>query len=186
MSLVEASRGRAFVLCTSHRSVQAAAEYFRRLCGFPVLVQGEEPKGVLLQKFRDAGNAVLIGTASFWQGVDVQGEALSLVVLDKIPFAVPTEPLTAARIALLRKRRKDPFHAFQLPSAAILMRQGAGRLIRSRRDRGVVACTDIRLRTRAYGKVLLGSMPPFPMTQDLEDVRRFFAPPGPAEGSHAD
>ena len=114
------------------------------------------------------------GTASFWQGVDVQGEALSLVLLDKIPFAVPTEPLTAARIALLRKRKSDPFQTYQLPSAAILMRQGAGRLIRSSRDRGVVACTDVRLRTRRYGKVLLDSLPGFPLTGEFEDVVRFF------------
>lgn len=172
--LVEASRGRAFVLCTSRKGVEAAAEHLRRRCGFPVFVQGDEPKGLLLRKFREAGNAVLVGTASFWQGVDVQGEALSLVLLDKIPFAVPTEPITAARIALLRKRRTDPFRGYQVPTAAILMRQGAGRLIRSSRDRGVVACTDVRLRTRGYGSLLLDSLPPFPVTGEMEDVVRFF------------
>jgi ATP-dependent DNA helicase DinG len=174
LALVEAARGRAFVLCTSRRGVDAAAEYFRTFCGYPLLVQGQEPKGLLLNRFKEAGNAVLVGTSSFWQGVDVQGEALSLVVLDKIPFAVPTEPLVAARIALLRKRKVDPFHTYQLPTAAILMRQGAGRLIRSTKDRGVVACTDVRLRTRRYGKVLRDSLPPFPLTDDLDAIRKFF------------
>ena len=145
---------------------------------YAVLMQGDEPKGVLLERFRLAGNAVLVATASFWQGVDVQGEALSLVVLDKIPFAVPSDPVTQARIEHLRKEGEDPFQAFQLPAAAILLQQGAGRLIRSTKDRGVVACFDVRLRRRGYGRTLLASLPPFRLTDSLEEVEAFFADEG--------
>jgi ATP-dependent DNA helicase DinG len=145
---------------------------------YAVLVQGDEPKGVLLERFRMAGDAVLVATASFWQGVDVQGEALSLVVLDKIPFAVPSDPVTQARIEHLRKEGEDPFQSFQLPAAAIMLQQGAGRLIRSAKDRGVVACFDVRLRRRGYGKTLLASLPPFRITDSLEEVEAFFAEEG--------
>ncbi len=173
--LVCLSRGRAFVLCTSVRSMNAVAQALEGRVPYPILVQGDEPKGLLLDRFRKAGDAVLVATVSFWQGVDVQGEALSLVILDKLPFAVPSDPLTQARIEHLRKAGEDPFNAYQLPSAAILLQQGAGRLIRSAKDRGVVACFDIRLRRRGYGKTLLKSLPPFTFTDALDDVETFFA-----------
>ena len=173
--LVCLSRGRAFVLCTSVRSMTAVAQALSGRVPYPLFMQGDEPKGLLLERFREAGNAVLVATASFWQGVDVQGEALSLVVLDKLPFAVPSDPLTQARIEHLRKAGKDPFSAYQLPSAAILLQQGAGRLIRSTQDRGVVACLDIRLRRKGYGRTLLASLPPFRLTDQIEDVEAFFA-----------
>lgn len=173
-ALVHASGGRAFVLCTSFRNMRALAEHLTAVVPYPVLVQGDEPKGLLLERFREAGDAVLVATASFWQGVDVQGEALSLVVLDKLPFAPPDDPLTAARIERLRRSGRDPFQEYQLPSAAILLQQGAGRLIRSREDRGVVACLDVRLRRKGYGRLLLGSLPPFAHAEDLDAVRAFF------------
>jgi ATP-dependent DNA helicase DinG len=176
--LVCLSRGRAFVLCTSLRSMRAVALALDGRVPYAVLVQGDEPKGVLLERFRMAGDAVLVATASFWQGVDVQGEALSLVVLDKIPFAVPSDPVTQARIEHLRKEGEDPFQSFQLPAAAIMLQQGAGRLIRSSKDRGVVACFDVRLRRRGYGRTLLASLPPFRITDSVEEVEAFFAEEG--------
>lgn len=172
--LVVLSRGRAFILCTSYRNMAAVAHALAERIPFPVLVQGEEPKGLLLERFRRTGDAVLVATTSFWQGVDVQGEALSLVVIDKLPFAVPSDPLTSARIEHMRREGRDPFWGYQLPEAAILLQQGAGRLIRSARDRGVVACLDVRLTRRAYGKVLIESLPPFRVTSDLRDVEAFF------------
>jgi ATP-dependent DNA helicase DinG len=173
--LVCLSRGRAFVLCTSVKNMQLVAQALDGRVPYPVLVQGDEPKGLLLDRFREAGNAVLVATSSFWQGVDVQGEALSLVVLDKLPFAVPSDPLTQARIEHLRASGEDPFNAYQLPSAAILLQQGAGRLIRSTKDRGVVACLDVRLRRRGYGPLLIASLPPFRLASELEEVEAFFA-----------
>jgi ATP-dependent DNA helicase DinG len=175
VELVTLSRGRAFILCTSYKNMLAAARALAERVPFPVLVQGEEPKGLLLERFRKCGDAVLVATTSFWQGVDVQGEALSLVVLDKLPFAVPTDPLTSARIEHMRREGQDPFWGYQIPEAAILLQQGAGRLIRSAKDRGVVACFDIRLTHRAYGRILIQSLPPFRVTSDLSDVERFFA-----------
>ncbi len=173
--LIGLSRGRAFVLCTSYRNMRAVAHSLEALLPFPVLVQGEEPKALLLERFRQAGNAVLVATASFWQGVDVQGEALSLVVIDKLPFAAPNDPLTQARIERLRKSGQDPFTGYQVPMAAIMLQQGVGRLIRSTRDRGVVACFDVRLRRRSYGRLLLASLPPFAVTESLESVETFFS-----------
>ncbi len=175
--LVEASSGRAFVLCTSYRNMEAVAEDMEKWGRYPVLVQGREPKGILLDRFRKAGNAVLVATSSFWQGVDVQGEALSLVILDKIPFAVPGDPLEAARIEKMKSRGENPFSGYQLPSAAIMLKQGLGRLIRSEKDRGVVACMDVRIRSRSYGRVLLKSLPPYGLTGSMDDVRQFYSLP---------
>ncbi len=175
LSLVQASRGRAFLLCTSYKNMRTLAQFLETTIPYPLLVQGEEPKGLLLEHFRESGEAVLVATTSFWQGVDVQGEALSLVVLDKLPFGSPQDPLTQARIERLKKAGRDPFTEYQLPSAAILLQQGAGRLIRSKQDRGVVACLDVRLRQKGYGRHLMASLPDFQTAGDIAAVRAFFA-----------
>jgi ATP-dependent DNA helicase DinG len=130
----------------------------------------------LLERFRRLGNAVLLGTASFWEGVDVRGEALSCVIIDKLPFASPGDPVLQARIDALRRGGGNPFHDFQLPQAVIALKQGAGRLIRDARDRGVLVVCDPRLLSRSYGHAFLNSLPPMARTRDIEDVRRFFAP----------
>jgi ATP-dependent DNA helicase DinG len=168
------TRGRAFLLFTSHAALE---EMRRRLTGrfeFPLLAQGDEPKNILLDRFRLTPNAVLLGTTSFWQGVDVPGEALSLVVIDKLPFEAPTDPLVEARLERMRSLGKNPFRDYQLPAAVIMLKQGLGRLIRSRTDRGVLAVLDPRLRTRPYGRTFLSSLPEFEMTERAEDVQAFF------------
>ena len=143
-----------------------------------MLVQGSAPRGELLERFRRLGNAVLLGTASFWEGVDVRGEALSCVIIDKLPFASPGDPVLQARIDALRRSGGNPFHDFQLPQAVIALKQGAGRLIRDAQDRGVLVVCDPRLLSRSYGHAFLNSLPPMARTRDIEDVRRFFAPEG--------
>jgi ATP-dependent DNA helicase DinG len=174
VDLLKASRGRAFMLFTSHRALRRAAEYLPEQIDFPLLVQGSAPKTELLQRFREQGDAVLLGTASFWEGVDVRGEALSLVIIDKLPFASPGDPVLQARIDALRKRGGNPFMEFQVPQAAIALKQGAGRLIRDVTDRGVLVICDPRLLKRGYGHVFLDSMPPMARTRDPADVLRFF------------
>jgi ATP-dependent DNA helicase DinG len=173
-SVLELSRGRAFVLFTSHAALQLAHDVLRAQLSYPLLVQGEAPRGQLLERFRDAGNAVLFGTYSFWEGVDVRGEALSCVIIDKLPFAPPDDPLLRARHAALREQGLDPFNHQQLPHAAIALKQGVGRLIRDAADRGVVAICDPRLYRKGYGARLLNSLPPMRRTQDIEAVRAFF------------
>jgi len=172
--LVLYSKGRAFILCTSVKNMKSIYESLKGTVPYPLFLQGEKPRNTTLEEFREAGNGVLVATSSFWQGVDVQGEALSLVVIDKIPFAVPGDPIIEARIEEIRQRGEDPFSTYQLPMAAMILKQGMGRLIRSRRDRGVVACLDNRLRRKGYGKRILQSLPPFPMTSDLQLVKAFF------------
>ena len=147
-----------------------------RADGFPLLVQGERPRHVLLESLRTNIGSVLLATQGFWEGVDVPGEALSLVAMDRLPFAVPADPLTAARIDHIREGGGDPFASYQLPAAALALKQGFGRLIRSRRDRGVVAILDGRIARRNYGHTLLESLPrSCPRTEDLDEVARFFA-----------
>ena len=172
--LVEVSEGRAFVLFTSHAALNRARQELAPQLNYPVLAQGQAPRPELLSQFRAAGNAVLLGTYSFWEGVDVRGDALSLVVIDKLPFAAPTDPLLGARLERLRAMGQDPFQTLQLPQAALTLKQGVGRLIRSHRDRGVVAVCDTRLVERGYGRLLRRSLPPMPMTRDLDMVRQFF------------
>ncbi|BCX83018.1 ATP-dependent DNA helicase DinG [Methylomarinovum caldicuralii] len=174
--VLEASGGRAFLLFTSHRALNEAAKLLEDL-PFPLLVQGRAPKAVLLARFRELGNAVLLGTASFWEGVDVRGSALSCVIIDKLPFTSPGDPVCQARLASLRARGYDPFPAWQLPAAVIALKQGAGRLIRGAEDRGVLVLCDPRLTMRGYGKVFLDSLPPMPRTRELQAVRRFFGEP---------
>lgn len=172
--LLTFSKGRAFILCTSIKNMNHFYEELSKDCEYPLLLQGEKPKSQILEEFRAMKNGVLVATSSFWQGVDVQGEALSLVILDKIPFASPSEPLVESRIEELLKEGLDPFINYQIPLATIILKQGMGRLIRSKKDRGVVACLDIRLRTKSYGKMILKCLPSFPITSSLDDVKNFF------------
>ncbi|MBX5482669.1 MAG: ATP-dependent DNA helicase [Myxococcaceae bacterium] len=181
VALCEVTGGRAFALFTSLRNMEAAWAAAKDRLPYQVLLQGERPKRALLEAFRERPS-VLFASHSFWEGVDVPGEALSLVVIDKLPFASPGDPRVAARIDLLRERGEDPFGAYQLPEAAIALRQGFGRLIRSRRDRGVVAILDPRLRARAYGRTFLRSLPPARRVDTLEALRAWFEGAGRATG----
>jgi ATP-dependent DNA helicase DinG len=172
---LEASRGRAFLLFTSHRALQRAAQWLREHTGFHLFVQGEAPRSLLLEQFRESRNSVLLGSASFWEGVDVIGEALSLVVIDKLPFAAPDDPVMSARSDLLRSEGENPFMKFYLPQAVISLKQGAGRLIRDVRDRGVLVICDPRIVSRSYGRVFLDSLPPMKRVGDREEVEAFFS-----------
>ena len=172
--LIGYSRGRAFLLFTSYRALREVAEGLEGRVEYPVLVQGSAPRAELLERFRKLGNAVLLGTASFWEGVDVRGEALSCVVIDRLPFASPGDPVLAARIEALRRRGGNPFREIQLPQAVIALKQGAGRLIRGAEDRGVLVVCDPRLLGRSYGHSFLDSLPPMRRTRELEEVRDFF------------
>ena len=172
--LLDVTRGRAFVLTTSWRALRRAAASLRERVPYPLLVQGERPRAALLEAFRDRVGSVLLATASFWEGVDVPGEALSLVILDKLPFAAPDDPITAARVRHLEEAGDDAFHAYQLPRAALSLKQGFGRLIRRGDDRGIVAVLDHRILTKTYGRVFLSTLPPAPRTSALEQVRRWW------------
>ena len=141
---------------------------------YPLLIQGSAPRAELLERFRELGNAVLLGTSSFWEGVDVRGEALSCVLIDRLPFASPGDPVLAARIDALRQRGGNPFRDYQLPQAVIALKQGAGRLIRGSEDRGVLVVCDPRLLSRSYGYTFLDSLPAMARTRQIEDVRAFF------------
>jgi len=175
-SLVDASQGGAFVLFTSHRALEAAARELRAIWGtgragkYPLLVQGEAPREQLLRVFRESGDAVLLGTASFWEGVDVQGHALRLVIIDRLPFASPEDPVLRARLQHAREQGDNPFNDIQVPEAALALKQGVGRLIRSETDQGVVAICDPRLVGRGYGRKLLASLPPMRRTRELVDA----------------
>mgnify|MGYP001583318242 CR=1 FL=1 len=174
LPVLAASRGRAFLLFTSHRALRLAEELLQGRLDHPLLVQGEAPRSVLLERFRSLGNAVLLGTSSFWEGVDVRGEALSCVIIDKLPFATPDDPVLRARARAMEEAGRSPFADYQLPSAVIALKQGAGRLIRDESDHGVLMLCDPRLLTRGYGKIFLDSLPPMPRTRALVDVERFF------------
>lgn len=173
--VINACGGRTFMLFTSYRALNEAAELLRDQIEFPLLIQGESPQRDMIEKFRQMGNAVLLGTASFWEGVDVRGDALSCVIIDKLPFAAPNDPVMEARLEAIRQRGGNPFAEYQIPQAVITLKQGVGRLIRDENDRGVLMICDVRLRTRSYGKIFLDSLPRMPRTQKLEIVERFFA-----------
>jgi ATP-dependent DNA helicase DinG len=177
--VLEASGGRAFVLFASHRALREAAELLKG-GPWPLFVQGEAPRAQLLQRFRDSGNGVLLGAASFREGVDVAGAALSVVVIDKLPFAAPDDPVFEARLQAVRRSGGNPFRDEQLPQAVIALKQGVGRLIRTETDRGVLVLCDPRLSGKSYGRVFLDSLPPLPRTRAVADVEAFFAAESPA------
>jgi ATP-dependent DNA helicase DinG len=175
--ILEASGGRAFLLFTSHRALREAAGLLQRRFGgsppFPLLVQGDAPREALLARFREHGAAVLLGTSSFWEGVDVKGPALSVVVIDKLPFAAPDDPVLKARLEAIERRGGNPFFEEQIPQAAIALKQGVGRLMRDAQDFGVVVLCDERVRTRSYGRVFIDSLPPMRRTEKLDEVTAF-------------
>lgn len=179
LPVIRASGGRAFLLFTTLRAMRHAHARLRDAfasaeTAFPLLVQGQGSRTELLERFRRLGNAVLVASASFWEGVDVRGEALSVVVIDKLPFAPPDDPVLAARLAALKRAGRNAFTELQLPEAALLLKQGAGRLIRDERDRGALVICDPRLVTRPYGARLVAALPPMRRTRDLVEVERFF------------
>ncbi|WP_133477529.1 ATP-dependent DNA helicase [Cognatilysobacter segetis] len=178
--VLEASGGRAFLLFASHRALRESAELLKD-GPWPLFVQGEAPRSVLLDRFRASGNGVLLGAASFREGVDVAGDALSVVVIDKLPFAAPDDPVFEARLDAIRRNGGVPFRDEQLPQAVIALKQGVGRLIRTERDRGVLVLCDPRLVNRQYGSVFFNSLPPFPKTRSVRHVREFF---GVTESAH--
>lgn len=172
--LIELCGGRTFFLFTSYRMMQLAYETLQERVTYPLLLQGSQPKRDLLHAFADLGNAVLLGTSSFWQGVDIRGAALSCVIIDKLPFASPGDPIMQARINAMRAQGQDPFNEYQLPQSVIQLKQGVGRLIRDTQDKGILMIADPRLSTRAYGSVFFASLPSMPVTRDWERVQRFF------------
>lgn len=176
LPLIEANNGRCFFLCTSHQMMRDLAEQFRAMLTLPVLLQGETSKGQLLKQFVAAGNALLVATSSFWEGVDVRGDVLSLVIIDKLPFTSPDDPLLKARMEDCKLRGGDPFEEVQLPDAVITLKQGVGRLIRDVDDRGVLVICDNRLVMRPYGAVFLNSLPPTPRTRDIQQAVEFLKP----------
>lgn len=175
LRLVEITQGGAFVLCTSHRQMKAFASELRHRWRYQTLVQGEAPKQTLLSRFRANGDSVLFATSSFWEGVDVPGRALRLVVIDKLPFEAPTDPVVAARIARLKERGGEPFESYQVPVATLALKQGFGRLIRSKKDVGIVAILDKRLLTKGYGRRMLDSLPNASRCNSVEELREFWA-----------
>jgi len=174
VEILRRTRGRAFVLFTSYATLRAVQAIAELSLDYPILAQGAAPRSQLLQQFRETPHAVLFATSSFWQGVDVAGDALSCVIVDKLPFASPADPITAARIEAIRARGGDPFAEYQVPLAILMLQQGLGRLIRHRRDRGVLAVLDPRLRTRGYGRRFVDSLPPAPLVTHLDAIERFF------------
>ena len=174
LPVIEAAQGRTFMLFTSYRALHIAAEFMADHIDYPILVQGEAPKQRLLKDFKAHGNAVLLGTASFWEGVDVRGSALSCVIIDKLPFASPGDPVMQARLEAMKKKGQNPFFDYQVPTAVVTLKQGVGRLIRDVTDTGVLMLCDPRLLSKGYGKIFLRSIPPMPLTRDVKDVEQFF------------
>lgn len=172
--LLQITRGRALVLCTSFKAMTSVADYLQQHLPFPILVQGSGSKQALLQEFRDVTDSVLVAVASFWEGVDVRGESLSCVVIDKLPFEVPSDPVLQARVSDIRDSGGNPFFDFQVPRAILTLRQGVGRLMRAREDYGVIAVMDGRLYTKGYGRNFRSSLPPTPIYRDLNQVSVFF------------
>lgn len=174
LPVLKASGGRAFILCTSYRAMHETARLLDGNIDHPLLIQGQMPKRELVEAFQSVGNAVLLGTSSFWEGVDVRGEALSLVIIDKLPFGSPGDPVMGARIEHMKQSGGNPFFEYQVPQAALSLKQGVGRLIRDVSDRGVLVLCDPRIRSRNYGEVFITSLPPMPITQDVDEVEAFY------------
>lgn len=175
IAILERTRGRAFVLFTSHAALRAIHAMAEMALDYPILAQGTAPRTQLLNRFRDTPNSVLFATSSFWQGVDVAGESLSCVIVDKLPFASPVDPIVHARIDAIREGGGEPFTDYQVPLAILTLQQGLGRLIRHRQDRGVLAVLDPRMRTKGYGMRFVASLPPAPVVHELQAIERFFS-----------
>ena len=173
-AILAITKGRAFILFTSYKSMREIHGMLKGRLPYRLLIQGEGPKHLLLEEFKQDVSSVLLGTASFWEGVDVPGEALSCVIIDKLPFDPPTEPVTQARIERIADQGENPFYHYQIPAAIITLKQGLGRLIRSTEDRGVLSILDSRILTKEYGKLFLQSLPPAPVVQKREEIRRVF------------
>ena len=172
--VLQASKGRAFVLFTSYSAMYKARDYLKQVLPYELLVQGDLPKHQLLDTFRQTDNAVLLGTSSFWEGVDVRGRSLSCVIIDKLPFASPGDPVMQARIDTIKRNGGQAFMEFQVPQAVITLKQGVGRLIRDVNDSGVVMIGDPRLKQKSYGRIFLNSLPSMPVSSDIKDVETFF------------
>jgi ATP-dependent DNA helicase DinG len=172
--VLQASQGRAFVLFTSYYAMHQAHDYLKQMLPYELLVQGDLPKHQLLEQFRQTSNAVLLGTSSFWEGVDVRGESLSCVIIDKLPFASPGDPVMQARIDAIKRSGGQPFMEFQVPQAVLTLKQGVGRLIRDVNDYGVVMLGDPRLKQKSYGRIFLNSLPDMPVTSDIKDIEKFY------------
>jgi ATP-dependent DNA helicase DinG len=177
VQLLEHSQGRAFCLFTSYNQMNDLYERVRTRVGFPLMLQGTAPRSVLLERFKNTPAAVLFATSSFWQGVDVPGEQLSLVIVDRLPFAVPSDPIVAARVRALQEDGRNPFSEFQVPQAVLALKQGFGRLIRTKTDRGVLALLDTRIQRMPYGKIFLESLPAYRVTHNSADAARFLERP---------
>ena len=174
LPVIEAVQGRTFVLSTSYRALNFFATFLRSRLDYPVLVQGESSKTELLNNFRELGNAVLVGTYSFWEGIDVRGQLLSCVIIDKLPFSTPDDPVLQASMEQMKRRGQNPFYQVQVPEAAIILKQGVGRLLRDSEDYGVLMICDPRLTSKSYGKIFLRSLPPIPVSRELQAVTEFF------------
>ena len=174
VKILHHSRGRAFVLFTSYQQMRMAFDRVSMEIEYPTLMQGTGPRSALLEEFKSTPNCVLFATSSFWQGVDVPGDQLSCVIIDKLPFAVPSDPVVDARIRNIREAGGNPFYDYQVPQAAIALKQGFGRLIRSGTDRGVLVLLDNRITKQRYGQVFFDSLPDYSLTRKIEDVEKFF------------
>lgn len=178
MRILKKTQGRALVLFTSYHNLNIVYEILKEQLPYAIHRQGDAPRSVLLDRFREDIHSVLLATGAFWQGVDVPGESLSCLIIDKLPFDSPGDPVVSARIDAIRSRGGNPFMEYQVPSAIITLKQGLGRLVRKRSDRGILAILDVRILTSRYGRFFLESLPPVPVTHDLSDIDRFFAETG--------